>query len=415
MGNLRAVLFAAGVTLLAACGGGGGGLTSPPAQPAPVPPSTPQLPDPASAPPLKTMLDAYFPVGAAIEPASTTNADASLLVKHMSSLTAENVMKPETIGTAEGVYNFAPADTLLAFAQTNHMKVRGHTFVWHQTAPAWFFAGDQADAVTYRAAVRNRLRAYIHAVFAHFATNYPGTVHAWDVVNEAASDVRNAANPYRTTSPWYVAYEVGGRANGYRGEDYIADAFTFANEARTNAGLTSTDVKLMLNDYNTEVPGKRANVMQIVQSLLAAGVPIDGVGHQMHVQRSVNLTEVKAAFEAVENLSGGSSLVNHVTELDVSIYDDPGSCFEAKTGCQADYGANPPQSVLSQQATVYRELFNAFKRPSVTSVTLWGIADNHTWLNSFPVARTNRPLLFDTAGLPKWAFWTVVDPSISVP
>ena len=78
----------------------------------------------------------------------------------------------------------------------------------------------------------------------------------------------------------------------------------------------------------------------------------------------------------------------------------------------ADYGASPPQSVLSQQATLYRALFNAFNRPSVTSVSTWGIADNHTWLNGFPVTRTNRPLLFDTAGDPKWAFWAVVDPAI---
>ena len=71
--------------------------------------------------------------------------------------------------------------------------------------------------------------------------------------------------------------------------------------------------------------------------------------------------------------------------------------------------------MLSQQALLYRALFNAFNRPSVTSVSLWGIADNHTWLNTFPVSRTNRPLLFDTEGLPKWAFWAVVDPSIQVP
>ena len=63
------------------------------------------------------------------------------------------------------------------------------------------------------------------------------------------------------------------------------------------------------------------------------------------------------------------------------------------------------------QATLYRALFNAFNRPSVTSVTTWGMADNHTWLNRFPVTRTNRPLLFDTAGDPKWAFWAVVDPN----
>ena len=66
--------------------------------------------------------------------------------------------------------------------------------------------------------------------------------------------------------------------------------------------------------------------------------------------------------------------MNHVTELDVSIYADPGSCYSSRTipPCLADYGASPPQSALSQQATLYRALFTAFNRPSVTSVTTLG-------------------------------------------
>ena len=173
-------------------------------------------------------------------------------------------------------------------------------------------------------------------------------------------------------------------------------------------------MKLMLNDYNTELPGKRANVIADRAALVNAGMPIDGVGHQFHLQLGADVTQVTAAFAAVEGVS--STLVNHVTELDVSIYADPGSCY---LGARPFRPASPttaripPQTVLSQQALLYRALFNAFNRPSVHSVSFWGIADNHTWLNSFPVTRTNRPLLFDTAGDPKWAFWTVVDPSIS--
>jgi endo-1,4-beta-xylanase len=199
------------------------------------------------------------------------------------------------------------------------------------------------------------------------------------------------------------------------GADYVRDAFEIAISVRASMGKNSGNMKLMLNDYNTELPGKRANVIAIVQSLLNAGVAIDGVGHQFHLQLDADVTQVTAALTAVEAL--GATLVNHVTELDVSIYADPGSCYSGRTipPCLADYGANPPQTVLSQQATLYRALFTAFNRPSVTSVSLWGIADNHTWLNSFPVARTNRPLLFDTVGNPKWAFWAVVDPSIAIP
>jgi endo-1,4-beta-xylanase len=195
----------------------------------------------------------------------------------------------------------------------------------------------------------------------------------------------------------------------------VSDAFACAAQARTAAGRNSSNMKLMLNDYNTELPGKRANVVQIVQSLLDAGVPIDGVGHQFHLQINADVSQVTAAFTAIEGLD--STLVNHVTELDVSIYADPGECFSARTipPCLANVGASPSQTLLSQQALKYRELFNAFNRTRVTSVSLWGVADNHTWLNTFPVNRTNHPLLFDASGNPKWAFWAVVDPTITVP
>jgi endo-1,4-beta-xylanase len=234
------------------------------------------------------------------------------------------------------------------------------------------------------------------------------TVYAWDVVNEVASDTPNAANPYRTNSPWYQAYSQSGD-----GRDYVVDAFMIAGQVRTQMGRPQ--MRLMLNDYNTELSGKRANVIAILRDVINAGAPIDGVGHQFHLQLGTNVADVTAAFTAVEAVS--STLVNHVTELDVSIYQDPGDCFSTRTipPCLADLGANPPQSVLSAQALLYRALFNAFNRPSVTSITLWGLADNHTWLNSFPVARTNRPLLFDVAGNPKWAFWTVADPAVTVP
>ena len=416
---MRKILVGTLTTLLVACGGGGGdngGSFPPPAGGG----GGGNLPDPASAPALKTTLAAKFgvvnfPIGAAIEPASTTSAtDSAILIKHFSSITAENAMKPDTVwpsipGTSPAQPaaspNFVPADALMAFANANNMRVRGHTLLWHQTAPTWFFIGDINNPASYRAALQLHLFTYIDTVMRHFPD-----VYAWDVVNEVASDTPNAANPYRTDSVWYQAYLKSGN-----GGDYVRDAFEIAISVRAAMGKNSGNMKLMLNDYNTELPGKRANVMAIVQSLVTAGVAIDGVGHQFHLQLDADVSQVTAALTAVEAIS--PNLVNHVTELDVSIYADPGSCYSGRTipPCLADYGANPPQTVLSQQATLYRALFNAFNRPSVTSVSLWGVADNHTWLNTFPVTRTNRPLLFDTVGNPKWAFWTVVDPAIVVP
>jgi endo-1,4-beta-xylanase len=410
--TIRLMALAA-LLALAGCGGGGGSVGSSSSSSSSSSSGGPQLPPAATAPALKTEMaarfgTANFPIGAAIEPAATTDAsDSAILLKHFSSVTAENAMKPDSIWPSGAAPNYTNANVIYNFAMANQMQVRGHTLVWHATAPSWFFAGDPvADPAGYRAAVQQRLRTYIYAVVQQFPN-----IYAWDVVNEVATDTPNAANPYRTTSPWYIAYSAGG-ANG---ADYVRDAFTFAAEARANIGRSSATMKLMLNDYNTELPGKRDNVMRIVQSLYTAGVPIDGVGHQFHLQINADVAQVTAAFQAVEAIN--STLVNHVTELDVSIYADPGDCFSQRTipPCAADVGTTAPQTLLSQQALKYRALFEAFDRPSVTSVTFWGVADDHTWLNGFPVNRTNHPLLFDRAGNPKWAFWAVVNPTLAVP
>ena len=102
-------------------------------------------------PSLKGLFGSRFLVGAAVEPAQIADpVDAALLRRHYNSITAENVMKPRTIGTAVGVYNYGPADELVRFAVANAIRVRGHTLVWHRTAPDWFFTGDRSDPQAYR-------------------------------------------------------------------------------------------------------------------------------------------------------------------------------------------------------------------------------------------------------------------------
>jgi endo-1,4-beta-xylanase len=334
-------------------------------------------------PALKEVFGSKFLVGAAIEPAQLRNpTDAALLKTHFSSLTAENVMKPHRLAPREGRYNFGPADELVRFAEANGMKLRGHTLLWHRNAPRWFFAGGD------RAEIRKRLERYITDVVTHFK----GKVHAWDVVNEVVSDKRGEV--YRQ-SPWFRAL----------GPDYIEYAFRAARAA-------DPDVQLFINEYDTEDAEKRERFMTIVRDLRKKGVPFDGVGHQVHTRLGASAADVDRALQEVAALG----LINHVTELDVSLYDDPGSCWENETGCQRDYGSPVPPALLSQQALLYRQLFAVFAaHPTLKSVSTWGISDAHTWLTRDPTRRTNVPLLFDAAGAPKAAFHAVVDPSFAIP
>lgn len=369
---------------LAGCGGGSASRptsTTPPTPP--IPPTPPTTTTPVDG----LLRDTYrnnFVVGAAIGTSQTTSGseDADILAKQFSSITAENLMKPEALAPTEGTYTFEAADALIDFAQANGLAVRGHTLLWHRATPDYFFQGTQDE-------VKARLQKYITDVVTHFK----GKIYAWDVVNEVITDDDGAAVPYRDSN-WYQA--AGG-------PQYIDWAFEAARAA-------DPDVKLFINDYNTELAGKRGRLVTVVEDLIARGVPLDGVGHQAHIQQSTTAADVLAGLDAFTNMFAG--LENHITELDISVYSDSGSCFENAVGCQPSIGNVLPDAAARDQAARYRELFTGFStRSNLTSVTLWGITDDASWLNFYPVDRPNYPLLYDADRNPKPAFLAITDPN----
>ena len=75
-----------------------------------------------------------------------------------------------------------------------------------------------------------------------------------------------------------------------------------------------------------------------------------------------------------------------------------------------DYVKQP----IEKQAQRYKEIFECFKRCAkkgyLTDVVLWGIMDNHSWKNDFPVpGRTDIPLLFDGKGKAKPSFYSITE------
>lgn len=342
-------------------------------------------PQSAEPPALKDVYADRFLLGAAINPPEIEAPDrAAILARHFSSITAANMMKPNFLTNARGEFTWERADRIAAFCEQHGIKLRGHTLLWHSYGAAadWFFEGGNASVI------RQRLETYIHDVVTHFK----GKVYAWDVVNEVASDGETV---YREDSRWHRAL----------GPDYIEWAFRAAHAA-------DPDVQLFINDYDTEEAQKLGHLCAIIDDLQAKNVPLHGFGHQLHMRFTQNVEGVRAAFRAAE----ARNLINHVTELDVSIYNDPGTCYARREGCEADFGAseNIPQERMDEQVRLYGELFALFRETaSLKSVTLWGLTDRDSWLNGFPARRTNAPLLFDRAGNPKPAFWAIARPPVS--
>ncbi len=383
------LMSAAMVLMLTACGGGsGGGSALPLNNGSSTPPISPPPPPVVSAPAntISAKFHGNFLFGGALNSFQIDAGDLAVDVAtaHFNSLTPEFQLKADVLAPTEGAYDFTRADQIVNWAIENGMEVRGHALVWHEATPDYFYEGTPEQ-------IRARLEDYITTVVTHFR----GRVKVWDVVNEVTSvdiyDGENGVGPDRDTG-WYQA--VGSA-------DYIDWAFHAARAA-------DPDALLFLNDYETENPIKRAWFIEIAQRLIDRGVPIDGVGHQMHLQPNSTATEVLAAIDDVDNQFLG--LINHITELDMSAYDNPGECWVSQTNCQPDFGPVAPTEFLEAQAQLMRDLFNGLaQRPSVESVTQWGVLDDDNWLNFTPVERNNFPLLFDRNGNPKSAYEAIVD------
>lgn len=317
----------------------------------------------------------YFPIGAAVTVHDLEGTHGKLLSTHFNSLTVENSMKPEEIQSIEGKFNFEENDKIKEFAIKNDMKMRGHTFVWHNQTPDWMFVDKNGNTAS-KELLLGRLKDHVNAV----SNRYKGIIYAWDVVNEAIED--KAGEQMRDTK-WLRIL----------GEDYIKYAFEIAKEANSGAAL-------IYNDYNNELPEKLEKSYRMLKGLLEKGTPIDGVGLQAHwnIRDNKLIDNLKRAIEKYASLG----LKVQITELDVSMFE-----FEDKRNDLLV----PTAEMLDVQANVYNNIFSVFReyKDIITGVTLWGISDRYTWKDNFPVRnRKDWPLLFDVNGEPKSAFDKII-------
>src|SRR5690554_396031 len=357
----------------------------------------------AAPPPPATLKHAYadtFLLGTAVNDEIVSGKDAraqALVPLHFNAITAENVMKAEVLHPEPDTWDFAAADAFVAFGKRHDMFLIGHTLVWHNQTPPWFFEGQDggpADVAT----MRERMRDYIRVV----AGRYAGKVQAWDVVNE----VMGEDGQYRDTL-WTRAY-------GGDGDALVRDAFRFASEA-------APDAELYYNDFNAWRPEKRDGIVRMVRMLQQHGIRIDGIGIQGHWGLNYPSTaHIEAAIDAYAAL--GVKVMVTELEVDVLPLTREGQIIgqglthpqfqlpEFKTFLDP-YRDGLPADVQQQLADRYAELFRIFhgRRDRLHRVSVWGVEDGMSWKNGYPIPdRTNYTLLFDRQGQPKPAFDAVL-------
>lgn len=352
---------------------------------------------------LREAAEGCFQIGFAIEPYSLDDPRfRDLLVREAGAVSTCNVLKPEYVQPVEGQFDFARADRILAFARQHGMSVTGHTLVWHQQTPEWFFRDAQGRPVG-REQAMNRLRTHITTVMRHCR----GQVKGWDVVNEAVSDKEGE---YLRDTPWRRAI----------GDDYIEQACRIAMSA-------DPDAELYYNDYNLEIPEKRVKAIRLIRELKAKGIRIDAVGLQGHYTllwpENTPVPSAPSGFwpggdllaDTIRDFSREGVKVM-ITELDINVLPGRYTGADVSLKMMPASAINPfvkgcPDSVLKAQAAAYAEIFRVLVRNAdqVTRVTFWGLTDDDSWLNNWPVeGRTNYPLLFDREFRPKPAYEEVL-------
>lgn len=348
-------------------------------------------------PKLRDVFKDYFPIGTAVNPTQLDSNDvhSSFLKYQYNVLVPGNFMKIDATEPTENNFKFDDADKLVAFSEANNMKLRGHTLVWHSQVPAWFFQDkDDSSKPASRETLINRMHNHIKNV----AGRYTGKIDSWDVVNEALSDKSGLRGDSENSKWKSIIGDVDG--DGYD-SDYIELAFKYAREADPKA-------KLIINDYGMEgSTRKRDEMYNLVKRLLLKGVPIDGIGLQMHISMySPSASKIKECIEKFASLKSiKPDFTVQVTEMDMSIYSGDGESMKA-----------PTNDILVQQASEYKKIFDVLKEEAVKKnlslVMLWGNADDDTWLDNHPVkGRNDAPLLFDRSLQAKPAYWAIVNPS----
>jgi endo-1,4-beta-xylanase len=338
----------------------------------------------------KTLKDAYkdaFLIGAAVNPSITSGRDKAsldILLKHFNAISPENVLKAASVNPQPGVYNFGPADDYVAFGEKNKMFIVGHTLVWHNQVPAWFFTNAAGKPNT-KEEQMERLRSHIEAV----AGRYAGRIKGWDVVNEVIENDGSYRN-----SNWVNAFGSG--------DTLVKYAFMFAAKYAPNT-------ELYYNDFNAWRPSKRDAIVRMVKMLQRENIRIDGVGMQGHW--GLNYPKNKYIEEAIDAYAACGVKVM-ITELDVDVLPLSKEGQIAGWAANADkqlqleefeifldpYKDGLPDSVQKQLTNRYAELFSIFykRRDKIARVTLWGIHDGASWKNGSPIPnRTNYPLLWD--------------------
>ncbi len=138
--------------------------------------------------------------------------------------------------------------------------------------------GDGTNSPANQAVVTANIQEHIQSEVQHFGTK----VYAWDVVNEPLDPIQPDCLAH---GPFYKVL----------GKSYIDIALQAARQ------YAPAGTKLFINDYSTTDPNRLACLVQVVSDLRNRGIPLDGVGHEMH--NAINYPSTAAMVNAINTVA----------------------------------------------------------------------------------------------------------------
>ncbi len=319
-------------------------------------------------------------IGTCLTP-NMTKLKSDLLLSQFNSVTLENSMKPDYIlsksksqETGEIVVEFNnDMITMLDWAKSNHMAVRGHTLIWYSQTPSWIFYEDfdTNKGLADRDSMLSRMESMISQVFNKLdEAGYLELFYAYDIVNEAWMEDGSMRDcKWRETI----------------GDDYLWYAFYYADK------YAPESVDLYYNDYNEQF--KASTLVSFVETLVDTDGRslIDGIGLQAHLYTKDSIDKY---LKTLDTLSA-TGLKLQITELDVCL----GAYQEV---------LDPTDENLRLQGQFYYSLLKGILERvdagtlKMDALTFWGYQDGYSW------RKEGSPLLYDAGDQPKYSYYGVL-------
>lgn len=237
----------------------------------------------------------------------------------------------------QGQPNYAPIDSMVAWANANDIDMKGHAVLYGDTGmvPAWAGTPSEATQLQRVSNIFNR---------------YGSSINKWDLVNEPVSAL---------------------------GPMVFAQAYQHAKALQPNSTLLVNEYGQFYTGFDMFFGNAYQTLRNVMQQQLAAGTPIDVVGIQAHAP-----LDTAWPLETVWNhlnLYGALGTDIHITEFM--------PCSNGNPVLGTPYRGTWTEAMQAQFAEEFYRV--CFAHPDVKAMSWWDFADTGAWLAGGGMLRSN--------------------------